>query len=245
VLRRARLDPDPDEGPVARSGPWERRHGEEGRGDSVGRLASARRTGGMQRWAARGLHILTGRAGEEGPLLQPPGDGLAASRREARRDKDDDEHGPERGAAATGCAAETPRDIPPLPSPRTQALLDSDLVSTLLSRTVQRGLERCAQTQKCITALFCAHQEVASPPHTPLHAAPGSLEELDALPHACTWMSHKELSPTSTVWSEWDTDSPKKTRSVSPGRKRRWEECDGGEQDWEPQLLPRAMSLAR
>ena len=212
----------------------------------MGRLARARHTGGMQRWAGRGLHILTGRAVEVGPPLQPPRDGLAAGRREERRDEDDDEHGPARVAAATGCAAEMPRDIPPLPSPRTQALLDSDLVSALLSRTVKHGLAPCAQTPPCIAALFCAHQEVASPPHTPLHADPGLLEELDALPHAGTWQSHKELSPTSTVWTEWDADSPKKARSVSLGRKRRREDSDGEEQDWE-NLLPRAagMSLAR
>lgn len=168
------------------------------------------------------------------PLL----DGLPAGRREARRDEDDEEHGPARGAAATGI------DIPPLPSPRTQALLDSDLVSALLSRTVQRGLERCDQTQQCIAELFCSRQEVASPPHTPLHAAPDLLEELDALPHAGIRQLQKELSPTSTVWSEWDADSPKKARSVSLGRKRRREECDGGEQDWETQLLPWAAGMS-
>eukprot|EP00802_Teleaulax_amphioxeia_P021778 Tamp_22162.p2 GENE.Tamp_22162~~Tamp_22162.p2 ORF type:complete len:222 (+),score=36.04 Tamp_22162:85-666(+) len=178
----------------------------------------------MERWAARGLELLTGRA-EEGPPLQPPRDGPGC---ETRRE-DAAGRGVEREEAGAG-AADAPRDLPPPPSPRTQALLDSDLLCALLSCTVERGLAPSGGPQAC-HALFCGEQGSDSPSHTPAR----SFDEDDALSHASeTWQTHTEHSPTSTVWSEWDAESPKQAaRGVSLGRKRRREECDGGERDWE------------
>ena len=167
----------------------------------------------MARWAALGLHILTVEAdadprGKDHAILSIGGVQVQQ---------------------ASDAGDESRELLPPPPlSPRTQALLDSDVLCTLLASTVERCLDMVedphASPFRTETAEDAAHVR---------QHGQTTFDEDDASSHTSDtstgWplQHHPENSPTSAIWGEWDSTSPPQVRSES--KKRRREECDGEE----------------
>lgn len=170
----------------------------------------------MERLAVRGLQIVI----EEDPMARPLWRG-----------------GPVLDCAGGFAEKETMAQTPP--SPRMQALLDSDVFEALLSCTLERCLPpKSGPLGKCHAALFNVESQGREAPANTCQAAAADSQAAMELVQLCSsrsfdegdssscssCTSHPELSPTSAVWTEWD--------SRPPPRKRGREECSTGEGEW-------------
>jgi hypothetical protein len=145
----------------------------------------------MDRWVARGLHIVTD---DDSPRD-------ACGTREHM--------GPKPGPAGAELLEQPP------PSPRTQALLDSDVLQALLTSTVDRCLGmNGGSLEDGHAAHFRTEVSMGDDEPAHLHPMPAdtaslqsycSDDETSATSMLCySFASQPEFSPTSTAWSEWD-----------------------------------------
>mmetsp|Transcript_34351 Transcript_34351/g.50280 ORF Transcript_34351/g.50280 Transcript_34351/m.50280 type:complete len:178 (-) Transcript_34351:241-774(-) len=139
--------------------------------------------------------------------------------------------------------AETAPELPqPPPSPRMQVLLDSDILQALLASTLSRCLppvSGCAleghhsalfqvEVEEAAEEAPAQRQEEGTDPRANMLlsqlSSSRSFDESDTSNTCPSWSSRPDLSPTSAVWSDWETRCPP--------RKRGREDCDTDQGEW-------------
>ena len=170
----------------------------------------------MDLWVARGLHLET--------------EAEASARAIGARGHD--------GAKSGGPAEADRADLSLAPpSPRTQALLDSEILQAMLMNTVERclGLHGSSHEEGWHASHFLSDPEeprrrrrvlADGREDAPLQVDFSDEESSAADTDRRSFESQPESSPTSTIWSEWDSlEHHRRT-----ARKRRRED---GEQSWD------------